>query len=109
MMYVNGGYLRLIDLSISVEVISPKGSGFDLTVSSGTNDAIVDMDGNSFEGYFEFSAQKRRGRIDSPEKFDKEEEYEQGDQIYLRKSFTKGNSITRFYIKTGTGNAKLKK
>jgi len=92
-----------------VEVVAPKGKGFDLTVSSGTNDAILDMDGNSLEGYFEFSAQKRRGRIDSPVRFDDEQEYEQGNQTYLRKSFTKGRDNTRFYIKTGTGKAKLKK
>jgi DUF4097 and DUF4098 domain-containing protein YvlB len=92
-----------------VEVVAPKGTGFDLTVSSGTNDAILDMDGISLEGYFEFSAQKRRGHIDSPIKFDEEDEYEQGDQTYLRKSFTKGSDYTRFYIKTGTGKAKLKK
>jgi hypothetical protein len=91
-----------------VEVSSPKGEDFDLTASSGTGDAVVEMQGNPIQGYFEFSAQARRGRIVSPVKFDKEEEYMEGDHKYLLKSFTKGKKSPRVYIKTGTGTAKLK-
>ena len=92
------------------EVISPNGENYDLTVSSGTNDATLDMNGKSIEGYFEFTCQERRGRIDCPIKFDDEEKYERNNHnTYLRKSFTKGKKSTRYYIKTGTGKAKLKR
>lgn len=92
-----------------VEVTRPKGDGFDLSISSGTDDATLDMDDTPIEGYFEFSANARRGRIISPVDFDKEEEYWSGDNRYDRKSFTKGSKTNRFYIKTGTGKARLKR
>jgi hypothetical protein len=92
-----------------VEVVSPKGEDFDLTVSSGTDDAVLIMKGSPIEGYFEFTSHARKGRIDSPVKFDEEEEYWQGDNEYVRKSFTKGKETPRFYIKTGTGRAVLKR
>jgi hypothetical protein len=91
-----------------VEVSFPKGEDFDLTASSGTGDAVVNMQGQPIQGYFEFTAQARRGRIVSPVKFDKEEEYMERDNKYLLKSFTKGKKSPRVYIKTGTGTAKLK-
>ena len=91
------------------EVVFPEGTDFELNVSSGTNDAELNMKGKPIEGYFEFKCHARRGRIDSPIKFDEEKEYEEGDQKYLQKSFTKGNKSIRVYISTGTGKAKLKK
>jgi len=92
-----------------VVVRRPKGEDFDLSISSGTDDATLDMDGRPIEGYFEFSASARRGRIISPVDFDDEEEYWSGDDKYDRKSFTKGKKSNRFYIKTGTGKARLKR
>lgn len=91
-----------------VEVSFPKGEDFDLTVSSGTDDAVVDMQGQPIQGYFEFTANARKGRIICPVKFDKEEEFLEGDNKYLQKSFTKGKKSPRVYIKTGTGTARLK-
>ena len=92
------------------EVIAPKGSNFSLTIASGTGDALLDMSGVPLEGYFEMTAHQRKGRIVSPEKFDNEEIIENGnDEKYDKKSFTKGSGSNKFYIKTGTGTAKLKK
>jgi len=91
------------------EVSFPNGTDFELRVSSGTDDAILNMNGKQIKGYFEFTCQARRGRIVCPVKFDKEEEYKQNDQVYLRKSFTQGKDVPKVYIKTGTGTAKLKK
>lgn len=92
------------------EVINPKGSNFTLEVSSGTGDAFLELGDAAMEGYFEFTAHKRKGRISSPHSFDKEEEFENGnDEKYERKSFTVGSSNNKFYINTGTGTAKLKK
>jgi len=89
------------------EVIRPKGTDYDLSISSGTNDAILDMDGLPIKGYSEFKANARSGKIVCPEKFDREEEYEQGDNEYIKKSFTKGGDTPRVFISTGTGKAKL--
>jgi hypothetical protein len=90
-----------------VEVISPKGDDYDLSVRSSTNDAVLSLRGIPLEGYFEFTAHARSGRIRCPVKFDKEEEYWDSDQKYMRKSFTKGKGTPRFYISTGTGRATL--
>ncbi len=91
------------------EVSFPDGVDFELTVSSGTDDAILDMNGKQVKGYFEFTCHARRGRIVCPFKFDKEEELEENGQTYFRKSFTKGKDVPKIYIKTGTGKAKLNK
>lgn len=93
-----------------VEVVFPDGADFELRISSGTDDAVLNMNGKQVQGYFEFTCNARRGRIVCPVKFDKEEELEQGNgQISYRKSFTQGKDVPKIYIKTGTGTAKLKK
>jgi len=89
------------------EVTRPMGTDYDLSLNSGTNDAILDMDGQRIEGYFEFTAHSRRGRIVSPVDFDREDEYRNSDSDYMRKSFTKGKDTPRFFISTGTGKARL--
>jgi hypothetical protein len=90
-----------------VEAVSPRGTDFDLSINSGTNDAILDMNGSPIEGYFEFTAHSRKGRIVCPIEFDKEDEYSNGDGKYIRQSFTKGKNTPRYFISTGTGKAKL--
>ncbi|MEJ2633884.1 MAG: DUF4097 family beta strand repeat-containing protein [Calditrichia bacterium] len=92
-----------------VEVDAPQGKEFDLHISSGTNDAILDMKGEPLQGYFEFTAHARIGQIVSPEKFDNEGEYSENSSDYLKKSFTRGKDTPRYYISTGTGKAILKK
>jgi len=91
------------------EVSFPDGADFELTVSSGTDDAILNMNGKQVKGYFEFTCHARRGRIVCPVKFDKEEELKENGQTYFRKSFTKGKDVPKIYIKTGTGKAELNK
>ncbi len=90
-----------------VEVTLPKGDDYDLSLNSGTDDAILDMDGIPIEGYFEFTADSRRGDIVCPVDFDEEEEDWKGNSEVMRKSFTKGKKTPRFFISTGTGKAKL--
>jgi DUF4097 and DUF4098 domain-containing protein YvlB len=91
------------------EVSGPKGDDFDLSINSGTDDATLILDGTPLEGYFELSAQSRRGSIRCPVDFDDEKEYYDGDNRYVRKSFTKGKETPRYFISTGTGTAKLKR
>ena len=93
----------------SAEMTAPSGKDFDLEINSGTGDAVLDMQGKSLEGYFEFQAHSRKGEIICPEKFDKEEEYGENGETYLRKSFTRGKETPRYFISTGTGEAELRK
>jgi hypothetical protein len=90
-----------------VRVFDPRGSSYSLEVSSGTGHALVNLAGQSVHGYFEFTAEKERGRIVSPIEFDKEEEFLQQDRWYVRKSFSRGGENPKVLIKTGTGTAKL--
>ena len=92
-----------------VEVAHVTGEDFDLSLSSGTGDATMILDGLPAEGYFEFSASAHSGDIDVPFEFDKEEEYPDGDSEYIKKSFTHGDKSRRYFISTGTGTAELKK
>jgi len=91
------------------EVEFPNGKDFELTVASGTDDAVVDMKGKSIEGYFEFKCHATKGKIVSPVSFDREDEREENDNRYFIKSFTKGSASPKVYIRTGTGTAKLVK
>ena len=91
------------------QVTRPLGDDFDLSINSGTGDALLDMDGVPIEGYFEFTAHARKGRIVCPVEFDDEEEYWENDNKYMRKSFTKKQDNPRYFISTGTGKAQLKK
>jgi DUF4097 and DUF4098 domain-containing protein YvlB len=85
-----------------------KTSEYDLDISSASGRAILDYNGNPIKGTFEFTAKKRRGRIESPFSFDHEEEYERYDQIYMRKTFTKGGSAPKIIISTASGKAALR-
>ncbi len=85
-----------------------KNSVYDLKISSASGDAILNYNGNTIEGYFEFIAKVRNGRIKSPFKFEKEEEFYRNDQLYARKSFTKGKDTPRIYISTASGKAELR-
>jgi hypothetical protein len=92
-----------------VEVVRPSGEYYELHLNSGTNDAVLDMDGAEIQGFFEFRANAHSGRIKSPIDFDKTDEYRNGDSSTIVKSFTRGKDTPRFYISTGTGRAELKK
>lgn len=92
----------------SAYVKAPKGDDFVLTVNSGTGDAVLDMDGQKLQGYFELSTNKKRGRIKSSVKFDKEEEYGNGEEVTIKKSLTAGKKSPEYRINTGTGKAELK-
>jgi len=91
-----------------VYVLLKKSSEYDLTLASATGDAVLNYNGNPIMGYFEFTAQKKLGNINSPFKFDKEEEFTQEGKVYFKKSFFKKNSTPKIYIKTAIGTAELR-
>jgi hypothetical protein len=82
---------------------------YDLSVSSASGDAILSYGGHPFRGRFEFTAQVRRGRIDSPIEFEDEEIIERhGDRDYVRKWFTEESDSPLIAISTGSGRASLR-
>ncbi len=91
------------------EIVSPSGKNYDLSINSGTGDAVLDLDGAEPVGYFELKADARSGRIKADLEFDREEEHGHGDNASIVKSVTIKQDRPRFYISTGTGTARLKK
>jgi len=85
-----------------------RSSTHDLKLGSASGDAILNFNGNPIQGYFEFTAKVRTGRIKSPFKFDNEEEFYKNDQLYVRKSFTKGEDAPVIRISTASGKAELR-
>jgi len=91
-----------------VRVTKPQGSFVQLQLSSGTNNAVLDLAGQPVTGCFKMSANERRGRIVCPLKFDKTERFENGDGYYIVKSMMKGKDTPVYEISTGVGTAELK-
>ena len=92
-----------------VKVVLAKSSTVDLSLSAASGAVVLDYNGNEVKGFFEFSANKRRGRIVCPFDFDKEEEIERHGETYLLKSFTRGGSQPFISLETSSGKAELKK
>jgi DUF4097 and DUF4098 domain-containing protein YvlB len=84
-------------------------SEYDLELSSASGDVVLDYNGKPVKGFFEFTANKRRGRIACPFKFDKEEEFEEHGETYLRKSFSMKGDAPMIHLSTASGKAELKK
>jgi len=93
----------------TTEVNGYSGSDIDLSISSGTGNAVLILKGMSLKGTVEMRCGKRTGRIKSAFPFDKEEVIEKGDSETLVKTIEKGGSDTFIKISTGTGTANLKK
>jgi hypothetical protein len=89
---------------------SPK---FDISVNSGSGDAILDFEGNKIEGLVVMRANKKNGRISAPFAFDKEEEEQQGsgrwDQTVIKKTAQIGSSNVEIKVGSGSGTAKISK
>ena len=83
---------------------------FNISVNSGSGDAILDFNGNAIEGEIVMKANKRDGEINAPFDFDKTEEIEQGhDQINVIKTTKRGSSNAKISVGTGSGKAEIKK
>lgn len=92
-----------------VEVILAETSKYDLELSTASGDVVLDYNGHSIEGYFEFVARKRRSRIKCPFDFEDEEEFEKNGHTYVRKSFHKKGKTPEIHLHTATGTVELKK
>jgi hypothetical protein len=92
-----------------VEIVGPMGDDYDLSLNSGTGDAVLDMDGAEISGFFEFKAGINGGRIKADLEFDREEEQGHNGNGTIVKSVKIKSDSPRFYISTGNGTAELKK
>jgi len=111
---VHGAGIRIIGNSrfmsgtgqVSITIAS--GSDYDITVASGTGDAILDYNGNPLKGRFEFTAKHGSGRIVSAVDFEIQEIVSDEHFRYDRKSFKVDDRNTpRIRIESGDGRAML--
>lgn len=84
---------------------------YNLSLNSGSGDAVLDCKGTKLEGKLVMSASKKHGEIKAPFNFDKTEEINNnGDNnITIRKTLQLGTSDIEIKIGTGSGTAEVKK
>lgn len=94
-----------------VEISLASSLDYDISVNSGSGDAVVDFQGNKIEGLVVMRANKRNGRIVAPFKFDKEEEVDNGgrNNVTIKKTAQIGSKDVRISISTGSGTAEIEK
>lgn len=81
-----------------------------LSINSGSGDAVLDCKGTKLEGKLVMTASKRHGEIKAPFTFDKtEEESDNGNDTRVRKTVQLGSSDIEIRISTGSGTAEVKK
>jgi hypothetical protein len=102
------GNSRFMSGTGQVNITIASGSDHDITVASGTGDAILNYNGHPLKGHFELIAKHGIGRIVSAVDFEKEEIQSDDHFQYDRKSFkVNGRNTPRIRIETGNGQAKL--
>lgn len=79
----------------------------DISVNSGSGDAVLDFNGNEISGTVIMTADKRYGEIHAPFPFDKEEEIDNGGNATIRKTAQLGNGSVEIRIGTGSGDARI--
>jgi len=75
----------------------------DLSLNSGTGNAVLDFHGNKIEGDFEMKCGIRSGRIVAPFDFDSERQIGHRNNGHLEKAARIGNGEYDLEISTGTG------
>jgi len=104
-----------------IKVVLAKTPRHNITIATGTGRGILDYNGNTIVGSFKFSAEKDKGRIVSPYRFERQTTYkddlkiirnqnDEGKKVdYLLKEQVIGNSLPEILIKTIRGSAVLSK
>ncbi len=105
----------------NIKVVLAKTPRHNITITTGTGRGLLDYNGNTIVGSFKFSAEKGKGRIVSPYRFDRQTTYkddlmiirnqnDEGKKVdYLLKEQVIGNSLPEILIKTIRGSAVLSK
>lgn len=92
-----------------VDLKLAKSAGHDISLSSGSGDATLDLNGAKLEGTLVMKAGKRRGRIKAPFDFDTTEESQErrrsSGSITKTKVFSKKD--VRVRVSTGSGTARV--
>jgi hypothetical protein len=111
---VGGGVLAVLPGQLAISVYSPllmvslsQGLEHDISVNSGSGDAVLDLNGNEISGLVIMTADKRQGEIHAPFPFDKEEEIDNGGSTTIKKTARLGNESVEIRIGTGSGNARI--
>jgi hypothetical protein len=82
----------------------------DLSIASGSGDAVLNYNGHDIKGEIVMKANKKNGEIYAPFAFDKTEEINAGkDHTTIQKTVVKGATTPHISISTGSGDATLKK
>jgi len=82
---------------------------YDISVNSGSGDAVLDFNNNEINGVVTMQANKRNGRIVAPFEFDKVEEEEHGSQTIIIKTVRIGSKDIKIHVGTGSGKAQIMK
>lgn len=82
-----------------------------LSLNSGSGDAVLDCKGTTLEGKLIMTTSKKHGEIKAPFTFDKTEEVNDNgnDNTSIRKTVQLGTSAVEIKISTGSGTAEVKK
>jgi DUF4097 and DUF4098 domain-containing protein YvlB len=82
-----------------------------LSLNSGSGDAVLDCHGTKLEGTLTMTASKKHGEIKAPFAFDKTEEIDDNgdDNTRIRKTVQLGSSDVEIRISTGSGTAEVRK
>jgi hypothetical protein len=91
-----------------VEVVLGSGPVQDLTVSTASGRAVLDYNGHSLTGHFEFVCKARKGRMDSPVEFETEETFRRHGDDYIARTFTKGADTPEILLETASGRVALR-
>jgi len=102
------GYTKLSSGTGDVEFMVGTQIKADLSLSSGTGDAVLDFQGNKIEGDFEMNCGRRSGEIVAPFKFDSVRRTGDNRNGGVEKIVRIGNSDYELEISTGTGTAEVK-
>ena len=103
------GSSRFNSGSGDAQIVLANAPTHDISVNSGSGDAVLDFNGSTIAGEIVMKANKENGVIKAPFDFDKTEEIEQGrDQVVIKKTAQRGNSDVKISIGTGSGVAQIK-
>ncbi len=89
------------------EIMLESSLDYDISVNSGSGDAVLDFNNNTINGRVEMRANKKNGRIEAPFEFDKVEEEERGNQTIVIKTAKIGSKDIKIYVSTGSGKAEI--
>ena len=115
---VGSGDIEVQDMVLSGKSNFNSGSGdvhielkeslkHNISVNSGSGDAILDFNGNKIDGVVIMTANKRNGEINAPFPFDKEEEIDNGGNTTIKKMAKLGSGSVEIKVGTGSGEASI--